>query len=74
MVEASFGTFEPFNKHVRALLKDKAEERSERKAALARKKRLRKGVRLVRGLMTRSPSAAPVQASAPHEEAANEAI
>ena len=75
MVEASFGTFEPFNKHVRALLKEKAEERSETKAALARKKQWRKSVRLVQaGSMMRSSSAAPVPSSAPLEDAADEAI
>ena len=71
VVEASFGNFRPFNKHVRTIFAAKAEEE---KAALARKKVLQKKVRLVQAVSKGSSSAAPAPASAPLEAAAEEAI
>ena len=70
MVEASFGTFDPFNQHVRTLFEVKVEEQ---KAALARRKVWQKKLRLVMAVV-QLQKLRPAPASEPLEAAAEEAI
>ena len=84
MVEASFGTFGPFNERVRHLFEVKVEEekalqsrrrseREEEEKALARRKALQKKLRLVMAVV-QLQMLRPAPASAPHEAVAEEAI